>query len=157
MGRLLYININVTDLERTISFYEAIGFTLMYRFNPDQQIMRDTARVYSEPPNEELDAAFMRIGEQGNATCLDLCQWRTRPTYGQAQESTNQVGLCRLTVSVEDLVKVVTRLEEAGYEPIGDIVELPLWEDKPPAKMAAFRDPDGVFIQVGEGMDPLVD
>lgn len=156
MSGILYININVTNLDRTIEFYELVGFKLMYRMNPEPSTMRDTARMYNEAPNEEVDVAFMRFGDDGKTTCLDLCQWRTRPTKGKTPEYTHHAGMCRLTVAVDDVDAVISKLEAAGYEPIGSHVRMSLWEGQPPASLVAFRDPDGVFIQVVHGLDRLV-
>jgi len=156
MSRIMYVNINVTDMDRSIAFYELIGFKLINRWAPDRTIMHDTARMYNEAPNEDLEAALLRLGGDVASTCLDLCQWRTRPAWGSAPEQTNRVGMCRLTIAVDDPGGVVARLGKAGYEPIGENVKMSLWEGRPPASLVAFRDPDGVFVQVVHGLDPLV-
>lgn len=156
MSRIMYVNINVTNMERSIAFYELIGFEVINRWVPERATMRDTARMYNEAPNEDLEAALLRLGGEVTSTCLDLCQWRTRPTRGIAPEQTNHVGMCRLTITVDDPKGVVARLAEAGFRPIGENVQMFLWEGKPPASLVAFRDPDGVFVQVVHGLDSLV-
>jgi len=123
MITFLHTRIRVADLDRTIAFYQQLGFELGDR--------KDS------PAGNKL--AFLSL--PGNDHLLELC-WS--PDYEVAVPE----DLMHTAVGVEDIVSYCDRLENAGIEiwPSG-------WREKFTSgdrKMAFVTDPDGYEVEILE-------
>src|SRR5471030_2219512 len=75
-NRFFHVNVNVTDLDRSIAFYRLFGFEVVFRQALDPETSRRTALAFGRERND-AEYALMRIGDDPRATCLDLVQWKT--------------------------------------------------------------------------------
>lgn len=123
MIKFLHTRIRVADLDRTIAFYEKLGFTLADR--------KDS------PAGNKL--AFLELA--GNSHFLELCY---SPDYALNVPE----DLMHTAVGVEDIVTYCGKLEADGIEiwPSG-------WKEKFTSgerKMAFVTDPDGYEVEILE-------
>ena len=125
MIRFLHTRIRVSDLEKTIAFYEKLGFEC-------------TRRTDKSPAGNQL--AFLEL--EGNEHFLELC-------YSPDFEVKFPEDLMHTCVGVDDIIEYCGKLEGDGIEiwPEG-------WKEKfsaPDAqKMAFVTDPDGYEVEILE-------
>jgi len=125
MIKFLHTRIRVSDLEKTIAFYENLGFTL-------------TRRTDKSPAGNQL--AFLEL--DGNEHFLELC-------YSPDFEVTFPEDLMHTAVGVTDIMEYCDDLEKKGIEVWpGD------WRTAFPSgektKMAFVTDPDGYEVEILE-------
>jgi len=123
MPVFLHTRIRVADLDRTIAFYEPLGFTVTHRND-------------KSPAGNQL--VFLEL--PGNAHALELC-------YSPDSAPEVPEDLMHTAVGYEDLVAKCDELEKLGYDiwP-GD------WRTSLPTgkKMAFVTDPDGYEVELLE-------
>lgn len=125
MIKFLHTRIRVSDLDKTIGFYEKLGFTL-------------TRRTDKSPAGNQL--AFLEL--DGNSHFLELC-------YSPDFKVAFPEDLMHTAVGVQDIMEYCDQLEKAGLEiwP-GD------WRKAFPSgekiKMAFVTDPDGYEVEILE-------
>lgn len=152
LGRIFHVNINVSDMDRSIKFYEGLGFKVLYDFQLDEQTIRTTCEAFGAKPNP-YRGVFMSLGDTPTATILDLVQWFDPPTGGQVYQSLTDVGMPRLAFHVDNPLEVAEELERRGIALLG-----PIGRGNPPGGgsqsiVFAFRDPDGNVLEILGGVD----
>lgn len=123
MIKFLHTRIRVADLDRTVTFYEQLGFELTER--------KDS------PAGNKL--AF--LGLAGNDHFLELC-------YSPEYQVEVPEDLIHTAVGVQDIIAYCDDLEQKGIDiwPSG-------WRDKFSSgakKMAFVTDPDGYEVEILE-------
>ena len=122
-----HIELMPSDLERSLKFYtEILGFKIAMRFKP------------VNVPIEEI--VFIELG--GTQIELFSCKGQAAPPSKGEQW---QVGLRRIGLLVEDMDKAVEYLRSKGVEISSD----PRTTEED-LKIAEFKDPDGVAIELIE-------
>lgn len=125
MIRFLHTRIRVSDLDKTIAFYEKLGFEC-------------TRRTDKSPAGNQL--AFLEL--EGNEHFLELC-------YSPDFEVKFPEDLMHTCVGVDDISDYCSKLEGDGIEiwPDG-------WQEKfsveGAQKMAFVTDPDGYEVEILE-------
>jgi len=123
MPKFLHTRIRVSDLDRTIAFYEKLGF-------------RCVRRTDRSPAGNQL--AFLEL--EGNEHFLELC-------YSPDYQLKVPEDLMHTAIGYADLIAKCDELERQGIEiwPSG-------WREKFPAgsKMAFVTDPDGYEVELLE-------
>ena len=125
MIKFLHTRIRVSDLEKTIAFYEKLGFEC-------------TRRVGKSPAGNEL--AFLELA--GNDHFLELC-------HSDDFDVKFPEDLMHTALGVEDIMAYCEELEQKGIE-----VWPEDWREAFPSgaksKMAFVTDPDGYEVEVLE-------
>lgn len=151
LNKLYHVNINVTNLERSTHFYEALGFKVTARFTMDGDLGRSTCEAFGVPYNK-TEAVFMKL--KNSPMLIDLCEYQEPPTHGETYRTLNNVGMVRLAFHVDDIRNVHAKLVEMGTTMLG-----PLRFMKPPggveSAVFAFRDPDGTILEVLSGVEHM--
>lgn len=124
MPKFLHTRIRVSDLDRTISFYEKLGF-------------KCTRRTDKSPAGNQL--AFLELA--GNEHFLELC-------YSPDYKLSVPEDLMHTAIGYSDLIATCGELEAQGIAiwPDG-------WRDKfsnGGSKMAFVTDPDGYEVELLE-------
>lgn len=84
-------------------------------------------------------------------TVIDLLQWTKPASTGKPYDRLNHVGIARIALGVDNLDKTYAELKAKGVE----FISLPQYVDlerpgQAPVKVVAFKDPDGVFLELSE-------
>ena len=125
---LIHTCYRITDIDRSVAFYEALGFEERRRM----------------PIREEAINVFM--GLPGDGDRLELTYNHPREGAGGVDSYEIGTGYGHIAVTVDDLDGTLERLAETGIEP-----------EKPPysvreggSRLCFVRDPDGYRIELIE-------
>jgi catechol 2,3-dioxygenase-like lactoylglutathione lyase family enzyme len=157
----VHANICVRDMERSVPFYEMLGFEKF-----DDQIFGEGAGVWSGlglKNNRRFRAVFMKIPGDRPVPFLDIIEFLDPPTAGKAYPTLDNVGIGRLAFEVEDIRAAAEHLAANGVEFVGPISP---YESGPgirphgiEAQFLCFKDPDGTIIEyaqfAGDALDVL--
>lgn len=144
-----HININVSDLERSIAFYRKLGFEVFIpaipylglSLEPEPQRVPDAvAEALGVPRGTAGRACIMQLGE--DYPKIDLIQFSG---LSPSPPLTNgDVGLARICLGTEDLRSDVARLQSQGVV----FLSAPQTGHAKLADIALCRDPDGTLIEL---------
>jgi lactoylglutathione lyase len=124
MANLIHTCYRITDIDRSVAFYEALGFEEVGRF----------------PIRDEAINVFMNIPGDGDSPRLEL-------TYNHGVDS-YELGTAygHIAITAEDLDATLEQLAGQGIEP-----EKPPYSVREGGSRLCFvRDPDGYRIEVIE-------
>jgi catechol 2,3-dioxygenase-like lactoylglutathione lyase family enzyme len=147
LQRLFHVNVCVRDMERSIRFYEGLGFKKVNDFTLDDPSVGDALGVKAK----KLRGVFMRLGDDANAPVLDLVQFIEPPTQGQPYPTLNNVGICRIAFTVDDIDKTYEELKAKKIEFVAPLKKI----DGPGGAkigVVCFKDPDGTILELISGM-----
>ena len=144
---LFHININVSDFERSIAFYERLGFRLVR--NHDGWTWPESTGVGLGLPGAQGRACLMMLGDDPrSSTRLDLIEWTAPPSEPRPASAANELGVPRLALWTRNVQQAYEELRAQGVEflsePIGAAPEGGV------ANMVCCRDPDGLIIELIE-------
>lgn len=150
--QMVHANICVRDMERTVPFYEMLGFEKFA-----DQVFEEGAGVWRGlglETNRRFRAVFMKIPGENPVPFLDIIQFLDRPTAGVAYKTLDNVGIARLCFEVADIEEVAAYLASKGVEFVGPVSP---YETAPgvlpsgvEAKFLCVRDPDGTVIEYAQ-------
>lgn len=148
---LAHININCTDIRRSIAFYEKFGFKVVHVIAEDTEGLDPGADVMEGAAGyrgSHCRGVIMSLGDHPHCwTKLELLQY-TRPATGPEPPRTLfQVGYCRMAIRCRDIREEVARLEAEGVE-----FESGVETSRAVGALSyAFaRDPDGTVVELLE-------
>ena len=144
---LFHINVNVSDFERSIAFYERLGFTLVR--NHDGVEWPESTGAGLGLPGAQGRACLLMLGDDPRAsTRLDLIEWTNPPSQPRPPVQANELGVPRLALWTDNVQRAYEELRAEGVpflgEPAGATPEHGV------ANMVCCRDPDGLLIELIE-------
>ncbi|HKD69087.1 MAG TPA: VOC family protein [Candidatus Binataceae bacterium] len=144
LQRLFHVNICVRDMDRSVRFYEEVGFTKVNDFMLDDPSLEAGLGIKTK----KLRGVFMRVGDDPNAPALDLVQFLDPPTQGQPYPSLNHVGICRICFWVDNIDRMYERLRaNKNIEFVGPLVVLH-GSNNFQVKFVCLKDPDGSVLEL---------
>ena len=147
---VIHVNINVTDIERSLAFYQKLGFEVMHVFGdgPKGQDPSDDVAGGMAFRGTRVRGAVLSLSDHPRAaTKIELLEWLEPAAIPAPERSNHQAGVSRVALRVVDLKAFHKRLGEAGIEFEGEVVDT----DVVGAKcFVLFRDPDGTLLELIE-------
>lgn len=151
LSRIFHIAINAKNLDRSIEFYRKLGFTLL----GDRPVQNDLVKDAFLVPTGDFRFAHLRLGDDPNATVLDIVEWYNPATADSGREgpvSQHQRGLSRFAVLTDDTQKVYDDLSAAGLtfltKPTSVLTPQGGW------KVCLITDPDDIVVQITQLLPP---
>jgi catechol 2,3-dioxygenase-like lactoylglutathione lyase family enzyme len=142
---LVHININVTDIERSLEFYEAIGFKVMHVFGDRETTDVSLGMDYG---GRRMRGAVLSISDDPRAsTKIELIQWIDPPVEPAAERAEFGAGVSRLAIRTKHLVATCDALRARGIEFLHEPQEIDIVGAK---RFVLFRDPDGTLLELIE-------
>jgi catechol 2,3-dioxygenase-like lactoylglutathione lyase family enzyme len=145
----VHANICVRDLDRTVPFYEMLGFEKF-----DDNVFEQGAGVWDGlglPEGRRFRAVFMRIPGNRPRPFLDIIQFLDPPTAGEPYPRLHNVGICRLCFEVDDLFEAAKVLEQYKVSFVGPISRYETAKSVRShgidCQFLCFRDPDGTVLE----------
>ena len=147
LEKLFHVNVCVRDMERSIGFYEKLGFNKVNDFTLEDPKVGEALGLDAR----KLRGVFMRLGDDENAPVLDLVQFIDPPPQGQPYPSLNNIGICRIAFTVDDIDQTYADLQKMEVQFVA-----PLKKIKGPGGaeigVVCFKDPDGTILELISGM-----
>lgn len=145
MATVAHVDVNCTDLDKSVTFYRNVGFTDVVG-RTDSHTPRATRVLLRRPPS---------FPGETNPSLL-LTQWRgLRPQPGgsRAIVDGHSPGVARMALWCADIIAEIGRLKAFG--PISDTFLTEPVTDTPPGQkstttIVALRDPDGAMVELVE-------
>ena len=147
LQRLFHVNVCVRDMERSIRFYQDIGFNKVSDFTLDDPSVGEALGLKAR----KLRGVFMRLGNDSNSPVLDLVQFIDPPPQGNPYPTLNNIGICRIAFTVDDIDKTY---EELRAKKVDFVAPLKKVDGPGGAKIGVvcFKDPDGTILELISGM-----
>ncbi len=144
--RLGAVVINVSDLERSISWYRMFGYEMTGRFGGPESLEVAHAMGF----DDIIDLRGAALVHTGDGSAIELVQWiapfDSTPPY---PIPVNHIGIHRMAFSSGDIEGDVAKLEAAGVEMISPITPCCSGPDAW-GGIIAFYDPDGTIMELAE-------
>jgi len=148
---LAHININCTDIERSIAFYEKFGFEVIHVIAEDTKGLDPTVDLMAGAAGyrgSHCRGVIMSLGDHPHCwTKLELLQYTQPPTEPEPTRTAFQVGYCRMAIRCRDIHAEVERLKSEGVEFESEVESS---KNVGALSYAFARDPDGTLVELLE-------
>jgi len=148
----IHVNVNCANLEKSIAFYEALGFHV--RDNMDTERAKKaggdtTGDGLGIPGQVESRARLLSLGDGSQGIFLDLIEWTSPKTEGHAYEMLNHAGIARVALKCEDVKAAYQELKDKGFTFFSEPREahFPKWY----VVFVCCQDPDGTAVELVQG------
>ncbi len=159
--QIFHINVNCSNLDRSLEFYKAIGFKELLDFNKKTNALAtkkiDEKKAPVEPglgpalglPEESRGRArLLVLGDDPRATRLDLIEWIDPKAEGQPYPHLAHLGIARICFKVKDAWQAYKELKTRGVEPFTEPHETGLGGTR--QTFFCCTDPDGTVLEFME-------
>jgi catechol 2,3-dioxygenase-like lactoylglutathione lyase family enzyme len=140
LQRMVNVNMNVADLERSREFYGLLGFVI--EEDSSQAGSGDFAAAHGFNHPIEFEGVDLTLTGPGGVV-LQLRQWKTpyndEPPYGGP---VSHLGIDRINFGVTDLIATINKLNELSFEQLG-----PIGGSSGTGGIVFFYDPDGIKLE----------
>ncbi|WP_354698011.1 hypothetical protein DSM112329_03672 [Paraconexibacter sp. AEG42_29] len=150
--QMVHANICVRDLDRTIPFYEMLGFEVF----SDMRFV-EGSRTWPGlglPEGREFRAVFMKIPGENPVPFLDIIEFRDPQPAGEPYATLHNIGICRLCFEVADIDATAAVLKANGVELVSEPAHYETALNEPAdgveARFLCFKDPDGTFLEYAQ-------
>ncbi|GAC1494116.1 MAG: hypothetical protein NVS2B14_07540 [Chamaesiphon sp.] len=142
---LFHCNVNVTDLDRSVPFYEMIGFKVIVDFRDGMSSSElATALGLSQA---RVRGVHLSVGDDPTLTRIDLVEFQEPKTAGKPYPHLHHTGINRVSIRTDNLKQTYEDLKAKGVKFISEPVTLPGTN----FTFVCFPDPDGTVLQLVEG------
>lgn len=140
-----HVCITCRDLERSICFYERLGLKVIKNIG---EIDEDGIAEMLQLPRGHGKVVHLAPPEGTSKMFIDLVQWFEPASTGEAYPTLNHVGINRLAFRVSNIHARTAALRTQGITFLSK--EPQLFGEG--IRSIVTTDPDGVFIQLIEGL-----
>jgi catechol 2,3-dioxygenase-like lactoylglutathione lyase family enzyme len=145
---LVHVNVNCTDYDRSLAFYERLGFREFWQVPETNS--PEVAAAVGMPPYRVRGALLILEGADPPFV-LDLLEWREPRDETPPTPVLYRPGIARIALATSNLDADYAFLEEQGV----DIVAPPatvMVDETRGSRFFCFRDPDGTFLELVESV-----
>ncbi|HKQ81652.1 MAG TPA: VOC family protein [Steroidobacteraceae bacterium] len=148
LTKFSHVAICVRDLDVSVEFYRKLGFSKFFEFTDDSPITGAVLGIEMR----KTRMAFMRLGDDPRQSFLDIVQFVDPPTHGAPYPTLNNVGICRVAFSVDDIDQTYEMLQTIGVEFVTPLQRFTN-PDGDDFAMVCFKDPDGISLEIISGLN----
>lgn len=145
--RLYHININCSDLDLSLAFYQKLGFQVVKELGTLDNVA-GLGRVLGLPEGCRGRAALLGLAGQPQAPMLDLVEWHAPRVPKGSAINLATPGFGRICLKVDDCDALHAELVAAGHSPYSLPTRLDLAGSD--IKVFCVEDPDGVVVEFME-------
>src|SRR5215813_7169966 len=101
--RIFHFNINSTNLDRAVEFYQLVGFKIILDFR-EGMASQEMADAFGMSV-ANLKGVHMRLGDNPEATRIDLLEFIDPAPSGQPYPHLGHTGIARMCLKTTDIHK----------------------------------------------------
>ena len=145
---IVHLNINVTDLERSLAFYRMLGFEVMHAFGELPGEESEGSDGGMQMGDTRVRGAVVSLGEHPRAaTKIELLQWLEPETKPSPRREAHAGGVARIAMRTKDLLGFCEKLRSEGIDLELEPQEIDIVGAR---RFCLFRDPDGILLELVE-------
>ena len=142
---IIHLNLNVTDIKRSIAFYEILGFKVMHVFGDREDSGVEEGIKFQ---TNRCRGAVITLGDHPRCwTKIELIEWVEPKAEPAPARSMHATGVSRIALRTKNLLAFIKELETKGIEMETPPQEIDIVGAK---RFALFRDPDGILLELIE-------
>ena len=141
---LVHVNVNCSDFDRSLKFYELLGFK-KYLDVPATN-SAEVAAAVGMPPYK-VKGALLALENSKTPFVIDLLEWQEPSDDEPPYNHLYHLGINRIALASDDLDKDMARLKSEGVVFLSDPASV-IIEDGPKTRFVCFKDPDGTVIEL---------
>lgn len=143
--RIFHFNINCTNLDRALAFYQLLGFKVILDFRAGMASKEMAAAFGMQTAN--LKGVHLRLGDGPDATRIDLLEFTEPQPTGQPYPYLYHTGIARMCLKTTNIERDYRDLSGKGIRFLSEPKKLPGTS----VSIVCFKDPDGTFVELLEG------
>ncbi len=141
---LVHVNVNCSDFDRSLKFYELLGFR-KYLDVPSTNTEEVAAAVGMAP--YQVKGALLALQNAKTPFVIDLLEWQDPSDDEPPYNHLYHLGINRIALATDDLEQDMARLKSEGVEFLSEPASV-IIEDGPETRFVCFKDPDGTVIEL---------
>jgi len=141
---LVHVNVNCSDFERSLAFYERLGFKFAVEVPPTNT--EEVAAAVGMPPYRVRGALLVLETSRG-PFMLDLLEWQQPSDSEPPYPHLYHVGIARIALATDDLDGDMARLKSEGVEFLSEPATVTL-EGERATRFVCFKHPDGTILEL---------
>jgi catechol 2,3-dioxygenase-like lactoylglutathione lyase family enzyme len=122
ISSIFHVNLNCRDFEKSLAFYQALGFTIEMAFPEAGHPAVGKGLGVGE---HRVKGALLKLGDDRDAARLDLLEWISPRNESTASLKLSDPGIVRIALSSTDFEGDVARLQSLGVEFVSDPIYRP--------------------------------
>ena len=143
---LVHVNINCSDFDRSLRFYELLGFQKVIDVPPKNTL--EVATAVGMPPYT-VKGALLILQNSKTPLMIDLLEWQDPTDKRPPYPNLYHLGIARVALSTNDLDSDVAFLKSEGVEFLSNPATVKI-ENQPETRFVCFKDPDGTILELVE-------
>lgn len=145
IDKIFHCNINCTNLDRSLEFYQMLGFKIIFDF---REGMSSEAMAKAFAMSEaKLRGVHLALEENSNAFRIDLVEFQSPKTEGKPYPHLYHIGIPRIGLHTNNIEEVYEDLKAKDV----DFFSKPQTLPGTGITIACFTDPDGTVLELIEG------
>ncbi len=141
---LVHVNVNCSDFDRSLRFYELLGFKRA--IDVPLTNTAEVAAAVGMPPYR-VKGALLVLPTATDPLMLDLLEWQEPTDPSPPYPHLYHLGIARIALATDDLDAEIARLQAEGVEFLSEPATVSI-EGQRPTRFACFRDPDGTMLEL---------
>lgn len=141
---MVHVNVNCSDFDRSLAFYERLGFAKMVDVPPTNTA--EVAAAVGMPPYR-VKGALLILQNVANPCVIDLLEWQEPTDPAPPYPHLYHLGLARIALSTTDLDADMAELKSHGVEFLSEPASVKLG-DQGETRFVCFKDPDGTILEL---------
>ncbi len=141
---LVHVNVNCSDFDRSLAFYERLGFARAVDVAPTNT--PEVAAAVGMPPYR-VKGALLALRNARTPLVIDLLEWQEPTDAAPPYAHLYHLGIARIALATDDLDADMAELKSHGVEFLSEPATVAL-EGQAPTRFVCFKDPDGTILEL---------
>jgi catechol 2,3-dioxygenase-like lactoylglutathione lyase family enzyme len=141
---LVHVNVNCSDFDRSLQFYQLLGFEKAIDVAPENT--PEVAAAVGMPPYR-VKGALLILRDARSPLMLDLLEWQQPQDSEPPYPHLYHLGIARIALASDDLDADVARLKQQGVEFLSEPATVTM-TGQPATRFVCFKDPDGTVLEL---------
>ncbi len=141
---LVHVNVNCSDFERSLAFYERLGFERVADVPATNTA--EVAAAVGMPPYR-VKGALLLLRSETAPFMLDLLEWQEPRDAAEPYAHLYHLGIARIALASDDLDADMASLQADGIEFLSEPATVSMPGQRP-TRFVCFKDPDGTVLEL---------